>query len=72
MTRSEPPYGIDVELLERADRYTQKALHFYARERSYRDIGLVRIADELHDAARSFEDMADYVKTTPLTVRSAS
>ena len=71
MKPSEPPYGIDLELLERGETYTQKALHFYARERHYREIGLLRIADELHDAARSFEDMADYVKTTPLAMRSA-
>jgi hypothetical protein len=72
MKLSSPPYGIDVELLERGDRYTQKAMHFYARERHYREIGLLRIADELHDAAKSFEDMADYVKTTPLLARSES
>lgn len=55
-----------MNLKDKASDYRQQAIRAYQKAESYRQIGLVRIADDYEDMARQFTAMADYIHETPL------
>lgn len=41
--------------------YRERSIHFFEKARSYEDMGLIRIAEDLKDAARSFAETSAYL-----------
>lgn len=47
--------------MEQASAYRAQAAYFRRRAQNYQDIGHVRLADELRDVAKAFDDAADWL-----------